>query len=240
VRDCVVGDDVLWDDLTAYLATYRGALLFHTVRGLPRPIRPALEIAGQIAWLLDDTIGGAERTRRFLQWRFADLRARRLLLREFRPPDDPAALAEVDAHEQELRDACASAKWVSVSTKAGRNGAIEAAGLLADDGKRERMPSLTEMVRLVSSTPSLYNMLSIAAHGARLGTMFGLDVSESEDREGRRTVQMGGFGLEPNLAIGLTALALSDSGRRIGGWNGLDTVGVYQTSAALLKRCGIG
>lgn len=203
-------------------------------------VRPVLEIAGQIAWLLDDTIDGAERARRFIQWRFADLRARRLLLREFRPPDDPAALAEVDAHEQELLDACAAAKWVSVPSTTGRNGAIEAAGLLADNGKREKMPSLTEMVRLVSSTSSLYNMLSIAAHGARLGTMFGLDVSDAVDRAGRRTVQVGGFGLEPNLAIGLTTLALSGSGRRIGGWNGLDTVGIYQTSAALLKRCGIG
>ena len=91
-------------------------------------VRPVLEIAGQIAWLLDDTIERAERARRFLQWRFADLRARRLLLREFRPPDDPAALAEVDAHEQELRDDCASAKWISVPTKPGRNGAIEASG----------------------------------------------------------------------------------------------------------------
>ena len=103
------------------------------------------------------------------------------------------------------------------------------------------MPSLTEMVRLVSSTTSLYNMLSIAAHGARLGTMFGLDVSDAVDRAGRRTVQVGGFRLEPNLAIGLTTLALSGSGRRVGDdWNGLDTVGIYQTSAALLKRCGIG
>ena len=89
--------------------------------------------------------------------RFADLRSRRLLLREFRPANDPAALAEIERQEQELLDACAAAKWHALPSNAGKNGAIEAAGLLDANGKRERMPSLIEMVRLVSSTPSFYN-----------------------------------------------------------------------------------
>lgn len=78
------------------------------------------------------------------------------------------------------------------------------------------------MVRLVSSTPSLYNLLSIATYRSRLRTMYGVEIWSEVDHGGRRTVQMGGFGLNPNHVIGLTVLAMSASGRRVAGWNGID------------------
>lgn len=202
--------------------------------------RPVLEIAGQIAWLLDDKIDGGERARRYLVWRLADLRDRRLLLRDFRATNDPEALAEIEMHEKELLDAIAAAKWQAAPTILHPNGDLQAAALLDAGGKREKMPSLTEMVRLVSSTPSVYAMLSISAHGARVGTMYSLNVGDQVDRQGRRTVQVGGFGLPPNFAIGLTAVAVSFCGRLIAGWNGLDASRIQESSVALLKHAGIG
>ena len=84
--------------------------------------RPVLEIAGQIAWLLDDKIDGNERARRYLVWRLADLRDRRLLLRDFRASDDPKVLAEIEMHEKELLDAISSAKWQAAPTIIHPNG----------------------------------------------------------------------------------------------------------------------
>ena len=201
--------------------------------------RPVLEIAGQIAWLLDDKIDGNERARRYLVWRLADLRDRRLLLRDFQASDDPKALLEIEMQEKELLDAIAAAKWQAAPTIIHSNGDLQAAALVDAGGKREKMPSLTELVRLVSSTPSVYAMLSISAHGARVGTMYSLNVSEQVDRQGKRTVQVGGFGLPPNFAIGLTTVAVSLCGRLIAGWNGLDAIGIHGSAVALLKRAGI-
>jgi hypothetical protein len=199
-------------------------------------LRPVLEMAGQTAWLLDDAIDGAERGRRYVTWQFADLRSRRLMLRDFDPPDDPAALAEIDQQELELLAMCDAAKWQAIATRTNGNGQIEAAGLLDADGRRQRLPSQTQLVRLVASTPSLYNMVSISAHGARVGTKHSLHISDDVDQTGRRTVHQGGFGLPPNLVIQLTALALSDSGRRVAGWNHIDASQLHERVRVLLNR----
>ncbi|MCW2749825.1 MAG: hypothetical protein JWR83_935 [Aeromicrobium sp.] len=138
-------------------------------------------------------------------------------------------------HEKELLDAISAAKWQAAPTIIHPNGDLQAAALLDAGGRRQKMPSLTELVRLVSSTPSVYAMLSISAHGARVGTMYSLDVGEQVGRQGKRTVQVGGFGLPPNFAIGLTTVAVSLSGRLVAGWNGLDASGIHASAVALLS-----
>jgi hypothetical protein len=67
-------------------------------------LRPAMEVAGQVAWLFSDNLDGHEHGRRYLIWRFSDLRHQRHVLGEFRPEADEeqVALKELDAEEQEL------------------------------------------------------------------------------------------------------------------------------------------
>lgn len=60
--------------------------------GLAYIVRPSLELAGQVAWLLTDQIAAEQRARRLLVWRLADLRAQRLLLRDFRASQDLVVL----------------------------------------------------------------------------------------------------------------------------------------------------
>lgn len=115
-------------------------------------VRPALEVAGQIAWLLSDQIHAARRARRYIIWRFADLRAQRLLLRDFRGSSDEteAAARELDESETEILTLVAAAKWTARPTTH-NGGDLQAATLLGVDNKPERMPSLAALVREVSS-----------------------------------------------------------------------------------------
>lgn len=202
-------------------------------------LRPVMEIAGQIAWLLDDTIDGAARGRRYLVWQFDDLTRRRKLVHEFRDKSNPAPAVEIEQQEKELLAQCDVARWQGIATSIRGNGRFKPASLLDGNGKREEMPSITDMVRLVSSSPSLYDMLCVPTHGSRLAARFDLTLGDA-DRAGRRTVQMGGFGLPPNLVIGLTALALMSVARHIGGWNGIDIAQILQRGHALVELAGVG
>lgn len=121
-------------------------------------LRPAMEVAGQVTWLFSDNIDGHDRGRRYLIWRFSDLRHQRHVLGEFRPEADEeqAALKELDADEQELLDLAASAKWAARASTVNAKGEHQAAALLDRDGaKPEPMPKINDLVRVVSSTPSM-------------------------------------------------------------------------------------
>jgi len=202
--------------------------------------RTALEIAGQLSWLLDDSIGAEQRARRFLTWRFADLRAQRLLLGDFRPSNDEssAAVTELDRTEQELHSAAGSAGWVSKPTVQGSH--LEAAALLDTEGKNERVPKNGELARLVSSTPSLYGLLSIPAHGVRFGMRHGMRVADSGDEVDSRRVLVGGFGLPVNTVIGLSVLAVDRACRLLAGWNGVDASRLHAAGEEIVRRAGIG
>ena len=186
-------------------------------------VRPALEVAGQLAWLLDDSIDGTERARRFLTWRFADLRQLRLLLEDFRPSNEErtSTCDELDEVEKSFLDDVAAANWAAKATVAGPKG-FEAAALLGAAGKRESMPKYNELVRLVSSTPSVYGLLSVPAHGVRFGIFHGLEVADTPDPSGRYSARIAGFGIEPNIGVGLAFLAVDVSCRLLAGWNGVD------------------
>lgn len=201
-------------------------------------VRPALELAGQIAWLLSDQIDGAQRVRRYVVWRLADLRAQRLLLREFRASqsETEAAVKELDEMEQQILGSIDAAKWAGRPTK--YNGAsIEAAALLGADGKPERIPALGELVREVSSTPATYGLLSVTSHSQRFGILQGLEiVSTGGDQQEAR---VSGFPLKTNLLIGLTVLAVNIPGRMLGGWNSVDTHQLHLFSGELMARAGL-
>ncbi len=51
---------------------------------------------------------------------------------------------------------------------------------------------------------------------------------------------MGGFGLEPNLVIGLTTLAVGRTGHRIARWNALDDSRIVRSSRDLMNLAGMG
>lgn len=202
-------------------------------------VRTALELAAQAAWLLDDTIDGLTRARRYLVWRFDDLSDRRLLLREFRPDngDTDSAEADLDSEEAALLADVTDAKWEASATTTNPKGVTPAA--LLDGGRREGMPKITEMIRLVSSTRSIYGLLSITAHGSRFGLMQGLKADGPPDSRGRRDAQVEGFGLPPNTAIALAVLVVDRACRLLAGWNGVDSSRLHSDALVLMKRAGI-
>jgi hypothetical protein len=206
-------------------------------------LRPAVEVAGQLAWLFSESIDGHERGRRFLIWRFHDLRHQRHVLGEFRPDSDEeqAALKELDATETELVDLARSAKWFARETTIAANGDVQAAALLVRDGaKPDPMPKLNELVRLVSSTPSMYSLLSVPSHGMRFGMMHGLEVKDSSTVDAKADAQVAGFGLPPNLAIGLACLAVDIATRAIAGWNRIDANRMHQRVVDVTRMAGNG
>lgn len=209
---------------------------------LSATVRPAVETAGQLAWLLDDSIDGADRGRRYLIWRFSDLRHQRHVLSDFRSgADEGAAVAELDAIEGDLLDLAGAAKWGVRSTVRQANGDISAAVLLDRPGaKPEPMPKITELVGKVASSPSLYSLLSVPAHGRRFGVLHGTQQQHRSDPQGKSELLVGGFGLPPNLCIGLASLAVDIPSRLLAGWNGVDASALHRSVGELMRRAGLG
>ncbi len=203
-------------------------------------VRPALEVAGQLAWLLDDSIDGEERGRRFLVWRFADLRQQRLLINEFRlaNAERASAVVELAKVEKALLGNVSAAKWTASPTVVGPKG-FEAAALLDAAGRRVSMPKYNELVRLVSSTPSLYSLLCVPVHGVRFGMFYGLAVEEGPVDPDQDNAQVAGFGLDPNICIGLAALSIDRSCRLLAGWNHVDAGSIHQAVKGLMRMAGI-
>jgi len=208
-------------------ASREGAVNIPSVSAI---LRPALEIAGQLVWLLTDAIHGEQRARRYLVWRLSDLRHQRHVLTDFRPnsDEDHRAQIELDSLERELLELAKSAKWNVRPTRVTPRGGAEAAVLLNKSGKAEAMPKISALVQLVSSTPSLYGLLSIPVHGRRFGMVHKLEVTSKRDRQGRVTFDVGGFGVPPGLGIGLACLAVDYPTRLLAGWNGVDSASLHQ------------
>ncbi len=205
-------------------------------------LRPAMEVAGQVTWLFSDNIDGHERGRRYLIWRFSDLRHQRHVLGEFRPEADEeqAALKELDAEEQVLLDLAASAKWPARGSTMSARGDHQAAALLNREcSKPEPMPKINELVRLVTSSASVYSLLSVPSHGRRFGMLHDLEVRPSPHGRGKEDAQVGGFGVPPNLAIGLACLAVDTATRSVAGWNRLDSGRLHQRVIEVLRMAGI-
>jgi hypothetical protein len=203
-------------------------------------VRSALEVAGQMAWLLDDAIEGTERARRFLTWRLADLRQQRLLLRDFQLSSGQReeAEAELQQIEKSLLQRATAAEWATSATVVGPKG-FEAAALLDTTGKRETIPKNNELVSLVSRRPSVYGLLSVSAHGGRFGVFHRVEVADTPGPTGLYEARIRGFGIEPNVCIGLAALAIDVSCRSLANWNGVDAGPVRQAGWDLMGRVGL-
>jgi hypothetical protein len=246
LRDLNVDMQVMLGHLTLVVGGVADALEAASLRdnevngpALAYAVRPALELAGQIAWLLADQIDGERRARRYIVWRLADLRAQRLLVRDFRGSgmEIQAAVEELDQTEADLLGAVASAKWAARPTTF--NGQdVQAATLLGSDGKPERMPALGELVREVSSTPATYGLLSVTNHSQRFGVMHGLKIVAATEN-GQQEAHVGGFPLPPNLLIGLAVLAINIASRLLAGWNAIDASELHRSSRELMSQTGL-
>jgi hypothetical protein len=210
------------------------------VPALTTVVRAAVEVAGQLAWLFDQDIDGADRGRRFLRLRFADLKSQRLLMRDLKEDNEftDDASVELAGAEAALLKVAADCGWAARPTVE-RPGSIEAAALLGDDGKAVGIPTNTDLVKLVVSTPSLYGMLSSAAHGNRFGILHGLKRTDKKLPGGKVEARFSGFGLDPNVAIGVTALAVDWPCRLIGSWDAIDVGDLHANVERLMVRAGI-
>lgn len=251
ILDLIPGDAVVMTaNLTLLVEGVADCLQVASSRGnavnapaMTAVLRPAVEVAGQLAWLLDDKIAGDERCRRYLIWRLHDLRNQRHLLSEFRTGSDPQGLAqeELDAIEHKLLRLTATAKWNARPTVVKANGDREGAALLQTVGKKaEGMPKITALVRTIASTPSLYTLLSVAIHGQRFGVFHGLEQVGEPDRFGKVDAAMKGFALPPSTGISLACVALSTPSRLLAGWNGVDASSLQRMARRVSGLVGSG
>lgn len=185
-------------------------------------VRSVLEVAGQIVWLLDPTIDGKTRVRRYLVWRFADLREQRLMARTLRTTPDPGSDQGpgFDDEEGQLIEMTEQAGWKATPTTT-PGGHLNAAGLATSTGAKEQLPKIGSLVGEVAPKAVVYSVLSAASHGSRFGVIQGMD-HQGIGADGRYQVTMTGFGLDSSLGLHLTLLALNRSCGLLMDWNGAD------------------
>ena len=203
-------------------------------------VRPVLELAGQIDWLLDDEIDGTTRARRYTVWRFADLRARRRFVWDYAEDDTTkAVMAELDEEETGLLHDIERAKWAAQSTQTTKKGFTPGA-LLDDDGKREAMPRYAELVHRITASQSIYSILSISAHTERYGMIASVEADGPPSSDGKQKTKFAGIAIDTNLAIGLTVVALDRSVRLLLGWNGASIGSFHERAQWIMDRAGLG
>lgn len=81
--------------------------------------------------------------------------------------------------------------------------------------------------------------MSTTTHPGRFSLLQRLEV-ESIDAAGLASGQLTGFALDPNLLIGLAALAVDRSCRMLAGWNAVDAADLHDAALFTLQACGIG
>ena len=205
---------------------------------LSAAVRPLVETCGQIAWLLDGTIDAEERVRRYLIWRFSDLRAQRLIVsaavRDLSEAAD--AMAELDATEAELLELVDRAGWRAAATVTRAGGDVIAAALLDSDERRLPMPKPGALAMLVTSEPLAYALLSAPTHGARWGVVHSARLEATEGSDVGRPLKMTGMGMDPNLAIVLAVGAINQTGTYLGARHLVDDGPLRRDIQALVKR----
>lgn len=154
-------------------------------------VRALVETAGTSAWLLEPGISPADRGRRYLTWRFNELKSDHLLLRDdleqCETEEEPSALAhaalkDLETRESALVDAATSAKWNARPRVRVANGDVSAAALMAAVGKVESMPSATKLVNQLSPGTGIYSLLSRPAHAS----LSNIEIGFRPGREAKR------------------------------------------------------
>lgn len=200
-------------------------------------VRPTVEAAAQVWWLLDDSVSATERARRYLIWRFSDLRQLRSTARDLKPDGGGADETEEALAEQEraLLELTENAGWNASPTSV-RGQKVTAAALLDEVGKRESMPRYGELVGLAINTTTVYGLLSLPVHGTRWAVLQGLQTGDPE-AEGKH--RMAGSGVEPNAAIATVTTATYRAGRALADWNRLDSAQLRRAAQELGQQVGL-
>lgn len=180
-------------------------------------VRSALETHGQVDWMLDNTIDGFERARRYLTWRFDDLKQLRWALRNGADESDEYAdaVVEVDAEEADL---IASAERIGLSARhevVRPNGNVEPARL-SDASGNLKMPSYGKMVSSVTNSVHAYAALSGAAHGQR----YSAAASVAPNPETGEVRFRGSLIPTPKLTLWAWG-SVAFSGLKVCNWNGM-------------------
>lgn len=203
---------------------------------LSATVRPCLEVSGQIAWLLDERIDGADRGRRLLVWQLADLRQQRLLTGTFRPSAGrELAKAEFDREETRLLDQAAAIGWAFRPTVY-RGEHLEAGALLDSSGTALKMPAYSHLIPLVTSGPALYGLLSVSVHSNRFGVLHSVDTTHAD---GMDEVRISSFGVPPEQAIMATTLALTKAASALARWTGVGDSRVTNQAKIVLQVAGV-
>lgn len=203
-------------------------------------VRPCLEVAGQIVWLLDDQLSAKERARRYIIWLFSDLKAQRLLIGNVRH-DKAAQLAaaQVDALEAHLIAQVELAGWAAKPT-VHRGEHVEPAALLTPGGKPEKMPGYKDLASFTDSARTAYSLLSVAVHGNRFGVLNGLEMADEPNFDGSTNSSLKGFGLPTNTTIGMAGLALYTPVKLLADWTGIECSDFTSSAQALVRGAGFG
>lgn len=197
-------------------------------------VRSVAETAGQVLWLLEEGAGAEERVRRLLAWRIKDIGAEEKWFRSFDQsnPEAAAALAAIEAEEQQTLATVAAAGWQANGHVVDPKGFRPPTLVEVDSTKPEKVPGLGDFATRVTVSPTAYPVLSSAAHGGRSGVIRGMSPGGT-DSSGRTVVNMAGDGLPPNLAIKVTTHALNEVSNALAAWNGYHSMPVYKAVAEL-------
>jgi hypothetical protein len=199
-------------------------------------VRPVLELAGQIDWLLDAGISAEERVQRYLAWCLADLRDRRRMVWEYQNEDGIADIeAMIDMDEVALLDEIALAGWTATPTVRTQKG-FTPATLLDEQGRPIAMPKYGALAHRVSGSETPYTMLSLSGHSQRYTMIASVVADGPPSKDGRQQTKIGGFGIDVNLAIGFAVAALALRVRRLLEWNGLPAGALPEQVRRIFER----
>lgn len=197
-------------------------------------VRPTVEIAALIDFLLEPGVGAGERGRRYLRWRFEQLASERNLAVEMDMLSNDEARDELASIERKLLTAAARAGWdARPSTDGGQQAHLRR---MNDPNKGDSMPKISERVRSYTSIPGLYRSMSIGPHGARLGVMAGIKSDGPvPGRPGLTNVRLSAHGLPPGLAIQVMTLAMTDPSGRLADWFGFPNDRVLEAAWRVVR-----
>jgi len=195
-------------------------------------LRSEIEVAAQLAWMLDDQVDAHERCRRYLRWRFHDLSQQRKTFDTFQGGssiDADRRNGDLDKREEDLGYLVRRAGWHLRPSSIDSKGRREPAALLkvGSEGSPHPRPDgmikISAMVPHVVSSPSFYPLISAAAHGARWAQFHGVEAKSEPDAHGMVQAHVPGFGLPVSLLIMNACLGVLHPARLFAGWHGDDT-----------------
>jgi hypothetical protein len=207
-------------------------------------VRALAETAGTSAWLLEPGISPADRGRRYLTWRFNELKSDHLLLRDDLEQCEreeeasalaQAALKDLETRESALVAAATSAKWNARPRVRVANGDVSAAALMAAIGKVEPMPSSTKLVNQLGPGADLYALLSRPAHASLSNIEIGFRPGREPKRNQPGWLEYHGQGIGPDVALQLVAVSVMQSIGRLADWNAVSTQRLRAVLAQVLS-----